>query len=558
MMLEFCISLISVSIMSGIAAIVILICKAIFGRRLSPMSHLLIWLPVIIRLLVTYIPKTKFSVYNYLPEEMEQLSQIFLPDYMVFSKNPIVMNIIPIIWVFGLIITAVIIIGSYIFFWINMRGVQLSADKDEFYVSKMLLPYEKIKSISEESKNICKLKRTPDIVVSKNIMSPMIAGFLCPKLVLPEKVLESFSEEQLKLVFVHEYTHYKKKDHIMNFLLLVLNILHWFNPIIWFAIRKIKKDNEDVCDEMVLKYISEDSRFLYGKTILDLTEYSSQAKISNSQMASTASNIKNRIKTIYSFSKRKFKVIILPLSIVITVTFLTGAITEEISEAVAAVIEKIAPIVVVSNTVTEEKADNPEKTAEPIREEILDPEIKIPDIYENTETPVPAPEPTPAAISTPTPAKAPEITGDIKETPQKIIEEPVIAAEQTPTPTIKPTPTPTIKPTATPTPAPKETPTPAKTADNSDKVLTYTASDGSVIASFSGIPSKSAFMATGNGVQIISVSINSSTQNSLTGTFNIIKDGVSEMGIGGRVSLNGSTVSFNSYDGAHNYSYGVN
>ena len=549
MMYQFCVSLISISIMGSVAAIVILLCKAIFGRRLSPISHLFIWLPVIVRLLVTYIPKTKLSVYNYLPEEMSSLTKIFLPDSINIVSNSVAVSIIPLIWILGLIITAIIIIGAYIFFWININGVHLDTENDEILISKMLLPYEKIKAISEEAKSICRLSKTPDMIVSKNIMSPMIAGFLCPKLVLPEAVLNSFSEEQLKLVFIHEYTHYRKKDHIMNLILLVLNILHWFNPIIWFAIRKIKKDNEDVCDEMVLKHISEEGQFLYGKTILDLTEYSSQPKIPNSPMASTSDNIKNRIKTIYSFSKKKFKVIVLPVAIIISVTLLTGAITKEVQSAVFEIVERLEPVALVpaseAHLFKEPEGKQPEPTEKPAEAETVIPTEEPVITEESTETNNPQAE-TEKPITAPTaPPLAAETTVPV---PTPTLPTPTAATStSTPTPTVA-----TAVPVSTPTPA-AETP---KKEEPSDKVLTYRSSNGAVTARFSAVPAKSAFIASGN-VKIISVSISSSGESRMSGTFNIIKDGVPENGVKGRVNLSGKSLTFSSADGNHKYSYTV-
>ena len=53
-------------------------------------------------------------------------------------------------------------------------------------------------------------------------------------------------------MLLHELQHYRYKDNISNYLLLLTGIFYWFNPLVWLAARAMKNDREIACDSAVL------------------------------------------------------------------------------------------------------------------------------------------------------------------------------------------------------------------------------------------------------------------------------------------------------------------
>ncbi len=51
-----------------------------------------------------------------------------------------------------------------------------------------------------------------------------------------------------------------------------LKVLHWFNPILWFAFHRMAADRELACDELVLSHAGQEQNRLYGGTIIKLLE----------------------------------------------------------------------------------------------------------------------------------------------------------------------------------------------------------------------------------------------------------------------------------------------
>ncbi len=117
-----------------------------------------------------------------------------------------------------------------------------------------------------------KLRRAPRVVVSAAIGSPAIAGLFRPRLLLPTGFSEDFSDTEKRLILRHELMHLKRCDLPLNWLLCLLQALHWFNPLLWFAFARMRSDREMACDAQVLAADAEDRRADYGRALLKLQD----------------------------------------------------------------------------------------------------------------------------------------------------------------------------------------------------------------------------------------------------------------------------------------------
>src|SRR5439155_14936998 len=71
---------------------------------------------------------------------------------------------------------------------------------------------------------------------------------------------------------LHELAHLKRRDLWLNWLIALLQILHWFNPLIWFGFARWRADRELACDALALEAAGEGQNHEYGQTILRLLE----------------------------------------------------------------------------------------------------------------------------------------------------------------------------------------------------------------------------------------------------------------------------------------------
>jgi beta-lactamase regulating signal transducer with metallopeptidase domain len=97
--------------------------------------------------------------------------------------------------------------------------------------------------------------------------TPFLSGIFKPRLVLPDV---KFTPEDLRCVFLHELTHYKRHDTGLKCLMLIINSIHWFNPFAYIARRDIDRMCEMACDESIVRSMNDKERRQYCKLTLNV------------------------------------------------------------------------------------------------------------------------------------------------------------------------------------------------------------------------------------------------------------------------------------------------
>ncbi|MEK8047409.1 M56 family metallopeptidase [Ideonella margarita] len=82
--------------------------------------------------------------------------------------------------------------------------------------------------------------------------SPALIGLLRPRLALPADFDSRFSREERELILVHEAVHQARLDNLWNLISAVLLAMHWWNPLAWWAARRLQADQELACDQAVV------------------------------------------------------------------------------------------------------------------------------------------------------------------------------------------------------------------------------------------------------------------------------------------------------------------
>jgi beta-lactamase regulating signal transducer with metallopeptidase domain len=82
--------------------------------------------------------------------------------------------------------------------------------------------------------------------------SPALVGLLKPRVALPVDFDQRFSPAERELILAHEQVHRARLDNLWNLLACALTALHWWNPLAWWAARRMQADQELACDAAVL------------------------------------------------------------------------------------------------------------------------------------------------------------------------------------------------------------------------------------------------------------------------------------------------------------------
>ena len=95
------------------------------------------------------------------------------------------------------------------------------------------------------------IRRRVALAHSSEITIPMTLGWLKPAVLVPTKGLEWSAERRL-IVLRHELAHIKRADFASELLGQLACAFHWFNPLAWFAVRRLRVEREHACDDLVL------------------------------------------------------------------------------------------------------------------------------------------------------------------------------------------------------------------------------------------------------------------------------------------------------------------
>jgi beta-lactamase regulating signal transducer with metallopeptidase domain len=150
------------------------------------------------------------------------------------------------------------------------------------------------------------------LVVSALVTSPITIGYLKPVILLPVAVLNRLSTKQVEAILLHELSHIRRYDYLINLIVSIIHTFLYFNPFAKAFMSNIEAERETCCDEMVLQFGY--NKVDYASALLHLQKASSN----HSALALGAAgkqNLLNRIEKIVGMEKKKtFKLVqVVPL-----------------------------------------------------------------------------------------------------------------------------------------------------------------------------------------------------------------------------------------------------
>ena len=165
-------------------------------------------------------------------------------------------------------------IGIFIMFFLLYRSVkQVKA----LHSSALPLQNEELNALYIECLNEVNSKHTIPIYSTAFLKSPVLAGFLHPRIYLPIHLISDFnagtiSATDIRYMLLHELQHYKHKDILIGYLINTVNVFYWFNPLIWYFLKRIRQERELACDSAVLQLLKETEYKSYGNTLINFAE----------------------------------------------------------------------------------------------------------------------------------------------------------------------------------------------------------------------------------------------------------------------------------------------
>ncbi|MGM0923330.1 MAG: BlaR1 family beta-lactam sensor/signal transducer [Bacillota bacterium] len=197
-----------------------------------------------------------------------------------------------VIWVVGIFTFSFFLLHSH------LQLNRLSATASKVRGTEIL-------SLFEECKNDLGIRKRIALLESSDVSSPMTFGFFRTTILLPKEMDVHLSLNEIKYLLLHELQHDKSLHTKANYIFLFYQILYWFNPLVWIALREMRMDRELACDDAVLHSLAPVNYKEYGHTILHFIERKQQLGFSTltNQLSGSKKQIKRRIIHIASFQK---------------------------------------------------------------------------------------------------------------------------------------------------------------------------------------------------------------------------------------------------------------
>ncbi len=114
------------------------------------------------------------------------------------------------------------------------------------------------------------ITRRVDFRILPHIESPCLFGVVRPAILLPSCLVDTLTDVEWRNILLHEFAHLKRWDPLWNAWMSLLRCIHWFNPIVWWAVNRMREDRELACDSLVLSHADSATRRSYGATLLKL------------------------------------------------------------------------------------------------------------------------------------------------------------------------------------------------------------------------------------------------------------------------------------------------
>jgi beta-lactamase regulating signal transducer with metallopeptidase domain len=144
------------------------------------------------------------------------------------------------------------------------------------------------------------IKRKVQLWFSNTITVPVTFGFLKPVIILPVALINQLTMQQAETLILHELTHIKANDYLLNWFLIIAENIFFFNPFILTLCKKIRLEREKYCDSNVIAF--EYAPLLYAETLLK-AQYMQQ-RVTQYQLAAVTGK-KQLLQRIQFFTDKK-------------------------------------------------------------------------------------------------------------------------------------------------------------------------------------------------------------------------------------------------------------
>lgn len=130
------------------------------------------------------------------------------------------------------------------------------------------------------------------VLSSPALLEPGIFGITRPVLLLPEGITRRLAPEHLEAIFAHELCHVRRRDNLAAAVHMLVELVFWFHPLVWWIGARLIAERERACDEEVLRLGNQPQ--VYAESILKTCQFYLESPLA-CVSGVTGSDLKQRI-----------------------------------------------------------------------------------------------------------------------------------------------------------------------------------------------------------------------------------------------------------------------
>jgi beta-lactamase regulating signal transducer with metallopeptidase domain len=133
---------------------------------------------------------------------------------------------------------------------------------------------------------------------------PMVAGYFKPVILLPVGLITSLPQKEVEAILLHELSHIRRKDYLVNIVQNLVEAIFFFNPFIGWVSNLIREERENCCDDVAVSRLQDKTVFI--KALVACREFHPGASAYALSFAGRKNHLLNRVKRIVNQPRNSF------------------------------------------------------------------------------------------------------------------------------------------------------------------------------------------------------------------------------------------------------------
>jgi bla regulator protein blaR1 len=174
---------------------------------------------------------------------------------------------------------------------------------------------------------------------SRGLSEPAVVGLIRPVLLLPQGINERLTPSEMNAILAHELCHVRRRDNLLVFPHMIVEMVFWFHPLVWWIGARLMEERERACDEDVVRGGADPN--VYAEAILTVCKlYVGSPRVC--VCGATGATLKRRIEMIMEshvaqkLGRGRKILLASTLAVIVAVPLFIGIIRGGVSQASAA------------------------------------------------------------------------------------------------------------------------------------------------------------------------------------------------------------------------------